>query len=247
MLLSLAAVEHSRGMLDQSKTHAGKSAELFRNLLNLPAEQRHEYDPVLLAADVNILAVVERDFGRREAALPLHEQAYKQIKDLLDESPAGVVRNDLIQFGMRFQYEKCKTMANDPKQRAEAEKLLIPVIQEWEILDRRFRFLIPMYSESLAMAYHLRGRIRLDSQRSDEARADFELARKLQEDLVKQFSQMPGPRADLGRTYMSLAAADKPNAADWLKKARGSLEQAVKMSPDNAEIQRALKELDQVQ
>jgi serine/threonine-protein kinase len=244
-LLSLAALEHSRGMLEESKVHAGKSAELFRKLIKLPEDARHVYDPVLAAAAVNILAIVEREANRVEAALPLHTESIRLIQEMLDQSPAGVVRNDLIQFGTRFQFEHSKTLSADPGQRAKAEELLAAVIHEWDILVRNFHLLIPMYSESLAMAYHLRGQIRLDSNRRDEARADFEQAQILQEDLVKQFSYMPGMRADLGRTYIHLAKleTEKANVDTWHDKARKLLEEASKLAPDSAEIQRALKQL----
>src|SRR5262249_30611392 len=96
-----------------------------------------------------------------------------------------------------------------------------------------------------AVAYQARGQVRAASDQPAEARADFEASRKLLEDLVNESPPGTAPRGDLGRTYLGLGrlAANKEEAAGWFRKAADALRQALAQSPDNAQNQRSLREV----
>jgi tetratricopeptide (TPR) repeat protein len=85
---------------------------------------------------------------------------------------------------------------------------------------------------------------RLD--RRVEALADLERARGLLEERVRQSPELPGPRSELGRTYLSLGrlAADKTERGQWLEQAKSALDRALEMSPNNAQYRQGRTQLE---
>jgi serine/threonine-protein kinase len=243
-LLSRAAVEHTRGLGAESGQTARQSADLFRGLLGLPPGEARPYDGVLLAAALNIAAIGEREASRLDAARALHNEAVKLLQDLADRRPGGVNRADVLHFLASCRLEQCRTWVKTPERRANAEKNLTAAATQWEILAKDYPG-IPMYRESQAVAYQVRGELRADDKRPAEARADFEKSRGLLEEWVKEFPGLPGARGDLGRTYAGLArvAADREEAVRWYGRAADALGRAVELSPDNAQDRRSLKEV----
>ena len=107
---------------------------------------------------------------------------------------------------------------------------------------------VPTYREWLGLACQVRGQLRADGKRVEEARADFDRSQQLLEALVKEFPEVPAHRADLGRTYAGLgwlarSAGDKAEAAEWFSKATQALRQAIDQAPDHAENRRSLRTL----
>ena len=243
-LLDLASVEYTRGMVPDSRKTAERAAELFRGLAELPPGKGHPYDPLLLAAALNRVAVAERESGQLDAALSHHAEAAKLLDALAKNRPAGVNPGDVLHFRARIRLEQCRTWAKTPERRANAEKNLGAVITQWEGLAKDYPK-VPAYRQSLAYAHLVRGEFLADANRPKEAQADFEKARQQFEELVKEFPQVPSDRGDLGRAFAGLgrlarAAGDKATAADWLGKAADALRQALEQSPDNAEDRRSL-------
>jgi serine/threonine-protein kinase len=246
-LLSRASVEHSRGLTAEAAATARQAADLFRELLALPPGAAGPYDPLLLAAALNIVAITERDAGRLDAARSLHNEAIKHLQGMLDKGSSTVNKADVLYFMASCRMQQCRTWARTPERRANAETNLGAAALQWEGLARNYPA-IPMYRADQAVALYLRGQLRADGNRADEARADFDKSRQLLEDLVKEFPQIPGYRGDLGRTYAGLGrlaggAGDEAGAANWLGKAAEALRQAVEQSPDSAENRRSLEEV----
>jgi eukaryotic-like serine/threonine-protein kinase len=260
-LLSLAGVEYSRGAYDQAGTTAARAAELFRALTALAAGQgSHGYDPVLLAAALNIQAIAARESGRLDAALEMHKEPVKMLFDLTVKPPSGVNRDDVAHFFCACQLERSRTWMDkaEAKWRQSAEKGFVSSIETWEALAKKFPQ-VPMYREFLGFAYQLRGQLRAEPKRDKEppedfekrraqARNDFALSQKLLEQRVQESPEMPGPRGDLGKTYLQqgrLARADhdQATAAACFTKAAETLAKAREQSPDSASIARSLAEV----
>jgi serine/threonine-protein kinase len=246
-LLGRSAVEHTRGMIAESGATASQSAELFRGLLAGPPGQSQPYDGVLLAAALNIMALAEREAGHVDAARPLHSEAVKQLQGMIDKRPNGVNLADVLHFMASCRLEQARTWAKTPERRANAETNLGAAAVQWEGLAKNYPR-VPMYRESLAVAYLARGEIRADAGRPDEARADFDKARTLLEEWVKEYPDLPAARGDLGRAYAGLGrlarqAGDKAEADRRFAEAVASLDAAVERSPDHARDRRSLEEV----
>jgi serine/threonine-protein kinase len=245
-LLDLSGVEYARGMVAESRDHAGRSAELFRGLIALAPEQGHPYDPLLLGAALNRLAVAEREAGRLDAARSLHNDALRQIVAVQEKKTLRINPADVRHQAARFRYEQARTLAQIPDRRGQAETNLTATIGEWEALQKDNPRL-PLYREWQSVARQARGRLRADGKRLDEARADFERSRQLHEELVKEHPDLPSYRADLGRAYAGLGrvarlGGDPAAAANWYGKAVDALARAVEQAPDNAGARRDLEE-----
>jgi serine/threonine-protein kinase len=246
-LLNRSALERTRGMVAESGKTAGQSAELFRELLALPPGEAHPYDGVLLAAALNIVAISERESGRLDAARSAHIEAVKQLQGMVDKRPTGVNLADVLHFMASCRLEQCRTWVKTPERRANAEKNLGAAATQWEGLARDYRR-VPMYRESLALAYQARGELRAEDRRADEARADFDKSRTLLEEYVKDYPDLPGARGELGRTYLGLGRLDRlagngAEAARWFGLAAEALGKAVEQSPDNARDRRSLEDV----
>lgn len=251
-LLSLAGVEFTRGQLAESQKNAERAAELFRALAALPpGEGGHPYDSLLLAAALNINAIVQRESSKLDLAYEAHQEPIKLGDELLKNPRQGLYKGDVIHFVTSFRLEQSRTWArftDMPKRRENAEKNLSSTIQQWELLAKSFPG-IAMYRESLGDAYQARGQLRAeDKLRWDEAKSDFQKSQKLLEDRVRESPEMPGPRGELGRTYLELGRLarrmnDHVAAGQWFAKAAAGLGKAVEQSPDNAQNLRSLAEV----
>src|SRR5262249_5079181 len=93
-LLDLAGVEYSRGLVADSGTTAARSVEIFRKLVSLPPSDSHPYNPVLLAAALNRVAVADRKAEKLVEAAAAHQEAIKVLQNLADKRPERVNRAD---------------------------------------------------------------------------------------------------------------------------------------------------------
>jgi len=80
-----------------------------------------------------------------------------------------------------------------------------------------------------------------------EARADLEKSRQLLANLTARFEHIPGPHAELGRTYTELgrlerAANNGESAKEWFNKAVAELKTAQKLAPANARTAESLQQ-----
>ncbi len=250
-LLSLAGVQFTRGQLAEAQKSAERAAELFRALAALPpGEGGHPYDSLLLAAALNINAIVQRESSKLDLAYQAHQEPIKLGDELLKNPRQGLYKGDVIHFVTSFRLEQSRTWArftDMPKRRENAEKNLSSTIQQWELLAKSFPA-IAMYRESLGEAYQARGQLRAeDKLRWDEAREDLQKSQKILEGRVHESPELPGPRGDLGRTYLELGRLarrmnDGVAAGEWFAKAAATLGKAVEQSPDNARNVRSLAE-----
>jgi serine/threonine-protein kinase len=245
--LDLSGVEYERGLVAESGKTAARAAELFRARLKLPAGKGHPYDPLLLAAALNQVAVAERDQGRTKPARAAHANAVKLLGEMMSKARTGVNSDDVQHVRAQCIVEQARTLAKSPATRAIAEKNLSHAIQQWQELVQRHPQ-IARYQAWQAVAYQVRGEVRAAQDRPAEAQKDFDASRKILEGLVKESPDQFSYRSDLGRTYAGLGrlarqAGDREGAAAWFGKAADALRRAVEQAPEVARDQRSLKEV----
>jgi tetratricopeptide (TPR) repeat protein len=245
-LLDRSGIEYTRGSVAESGKTARRAVELFRGLAAPPPANGHPYAPLLLAAALTRAAIAERESGRFEVAQPLHAEAIKHLREVENNRPEGVNPRDTAHVLALCQLEQCRTWARDPRLRANAEVNLGKAARRWDQLSSDSAG-IPGYRVWLGVAYLTRGRLREEDNRADEARADFDRARQLFEELLKGSPGLPSRYGDLGRAYAGLGrlvrkAGDRTNT-DWFGKAADALREAVAGSPDNAQDRRSLEEV----
>ncbi|MFL5339154.1 MAG: protein kinase domain-containing protein [Gemmataceae bacterium] len=246
-LLSRAAVEHSRGRREESERTAGRAGEIFCELSSVPPPQGYHYDPLLFAAAMNVLALTQREAGQLDAADKLHGVSIRLMDGMYNSRGESVNNADVLHFLAVFQVERCRTWMQSGERPADVETNLGVAIQNWERLATAFPQ-VPMYPEYRAVALQVRGTFLTRADRPKEARADLELSQRLLEDLVARFGNVPGPRVELGRTYLALARltrriGDGPAAASALARAAEQLGRAVELAPDDDRARRALAEV----
>lgn len=239
LMLDLASVEYALGNNKQSKQNAKSSADLLRDLLDLPPGKAHPYDSLLLAAALTRIAIVERDENLKEA-VSTHKEAVKILAEIEKKRPPQIVLADILHHQSNARLEQARTNG------AAGEKNLDAAARQWIILAKNYPK-VPLYRSSQAQALAFLGNLRADDGRVKEARVDFERAQKLLEELVKTFPDTPSYRAELGRAYLGLGRIarqekDEKSAARWLAAAVEALSAASAQSPDSVTIRRALGE-----
>jgi eukaryotic-like serine/threonine-protein kinase len=279
-LLNLSNIELTRGSDEVGKT-AAEAVKLFGNLASLPPDERRPYDPVLLAASLNILAVVERESGLKKSysrARDKHKDAINEIKPLVGKQLAGLNANDVLHFRSWFLLEQSRTLIKGPapppaldastialfalpegpllalcKLSTTAATLKVAefnlgaVIEQWKRQSDLYPQ-NPRFRESKGVAHQVLGQLRLDGRRYKEARVDLEESRKLLEAIVLISPKLPSSRGELGKTYYLLArlarlTGDNAGAAKRLDEAAKTIRQTLDQSPDDAQAQRTLKEV----
>jgi serine/threonine-protein kinase len=238
---NLATVELQRGRYAETVAAADRSAALFGELAAGP--DRLPYDRVLGAAAINARAVAERDAGRPEAARPIHARAVNVLIGKKDAPARDLNLADVRHVLNWCRLQQARTWADMPDRRADAEKNLTGIIADWEGLADQFKN-VPMYRESLGVAYQTRGYVRLAVGRGADAKADLDRSQSILENEVKRSPSVPHLRGDLGRTYALLARADAGRAADWLARAKEALDAAVRAAPDSARDLQSRRELE---
>jgi tetratricopeptide (TPR) repeat protein len=244
--LDLAALEFTLGNGEKSRELAQSAADLFEQLLKVPAPQRHAYDPLLRAIALTRVAMVERETDVKKARTT-HNAAAKILKAMVEEKPASVVMADILHYQAHCRVEQALTLAKVPEKRADAETNLAAAVVQWQSLSKNYDK-VPQYRAGQANASLLLGGLRGADKRNDEAEKDFELARKLLVQLVEEFPKTPSYHADLGRAYAELGQLariklDYTGAAGYFHDADRALSQAVKLSPDDPTSQKARAEV----
>jgi serine/threonine-protein kinase len=245
ILLDRSAYQHTCGRVSESEKSAERAAGLFGRLVTLPdAGQRHAYDPILLAMALNRTAVARREAKQYQEAEAAHAQAIGRLEVMQKALP----RNRDIQHNLaRFRLERCRTLAQRPEHRPEAERDFGEVAGVWQKMTAE-NPRIPMYREWQGIAYQARGELRAQDRSTRPAREDFEKSRELLEKLIKDFPKVPGYRGELGQTYLGLGrlarlAGDEAGAREAFNRADAALRQACEEAPENALYRRCREEV----
>ncbi|MCI0641181.1 MAG: protein kinase [Gemmataceae bacterium] len=250
-LRNLASIDYRKGMHQKSGVPADniqRAVDLFRSLVEGPAEERNPYDPLLLAGAVNLSAMMDRHLDRLDDAQKKHAQAIQLLKGMLDGKPKMVNEADVVLFMSECQIEQCKSWAKvaKPKFLAAAETNLGVAINKLAGLVRDYPK-IPAYQEALAEAYRERGEVRLQAQNFQGAREHFQSAQKLLAPLVQKYPELPSLHSELGRTLLGLGKAARALKDDqrhpWFEQAAAELKSALARSPEDAQLQAVLDEL----
>jgi tetratricopeptide (TPR) repeat protein/tRNA A-37 threonylcarbamoyl transferase component Bud32 len=245
-LLSRAGAQYTRGRLAEAGADARAAADLFEALDRAPADA-HAYDRLLQAAAVNILALVERESGRPEDALPLHVKATELADPLAKESRPDRNPDDVANFRAAFWLEQARTWARLDR-RLEAIRVTGLTAGEWDRLVKK-KSAVAEAAQMSGVAYYERGRARLADRRTDEARADFEKSLGILKAEVQKAPDVPELSGDLGRTYGALArlaraGGDGAKARDLFREATAALKSAVDRAPERARDVRDLQEVE---
>jgi tetratricopeptide (TPR) repeat protein len=250
VLRNLASIDYRQGKHERSQETTKtleRTAKLFRGLMDGAPQERSAYDPLLLASTLNLTAMISRDSGNLVVARAKHLAAIKLMLAARNERSKSVSSADVAYFMAECQIEWCKTLAKGPAGFAQAETNMGVAINELLKLSREYAQL-PTYREALAVALRERGELRLQVKNYKGAREHFESAKGLLELLVEKYPDLPGPRGELGRTYMGLGLASgrlkDEDPAPWFRQARIQMREALKRAGDDAQLKGALKALD---
>jgi tetratricopeptide (TPR) repeat protein len=191
-------------------------------------------------ADHN-LAMALREQNRVDDALAAHDRAVERIAGLTKVTNS----RDAWSFYHRARTERAWTLAGAPPRAVAAIADLEDAIRGWTALNKQLGE-IPTDLERRAVAGLYCGRLKARFGPRAAAAADLSAAAKILEGLVGKQPDIPMYRYNLGRTYTALGqlAGDPREAADWYRKAREMLAEAVRRYPENVPYRQALSELD---
>ena len=147
-LLDRSGIQNGLGEFAESEKSAQQAVELFRGLLLLPPGEGHSYDPVLLAASLNRVAMAQRESGRIDVARATHAEAIKLLQDMVEKRTSRVNLADILNFLARCRVEQGRTWIVTPERRTLADKNLSGAAQQWEGLAKTYEiiFLIRAYN-----------------------------------------------------------------------------------------------------
>lgn len=225
-----------------------RSIGILRKLLNGPLEQRHPYDPLLLASALNQRALIERKAHDFDAARKTHSESIKLLADLLSAKPKGVNDADVVFFRSECEIEQCQTWAKIGGENylSSAEANAGLAINKLVELARDYPAL-PMYRESLANAFRVRAELRLQRGNNLGAEEHLKTARELLVGLVRSYAVVPRLRGEMGKTLMTLGIAARRSgqrdAEKLFVEAAVELNEAARISPDDNDLRQSLEEL----
>lgn len=245
-LLGLASVQYvTTGQRAESAKTVQRVIDTFEPLARQPVGQRHPYDPLMLAAALNLRAANEREAGQKKAAITTHREAVKLMENMDDKRPFGTSPNDVIHYLARCRFEQTRTWATSVNSRGNAIINSGAVAQQWQQLAQAFPT-IPEYRELQATAYQVRGVLLLEENKVEEARKELLRAREILMSLVQQHANLPGYHVTLARACLALARSEgqQPAAGGYLKEAAAAQRTAAALSPDhvdNAPLQKEVQ------
>ncbi|MGI8977615.1 MAG: protein kinase domain-containing protein [Pirellulaceae bacterium] len=249
--LNKARVAYRQGKHQTSPETAAdlkRSVDLLRGLVDGPPDRRHPYDPLLLAAALNLTGIVQREVGKFDDAEKSHSAAALLLKEMQDKKSHGVNEADIIHFRAECQIEQAKTWAKiaKPKYLSSAEANMGLAINKLIQLARDYPK-IPTYQESLAKAYRERGEVRIQAGNFSGARDHFQIARDLLVSLTRKYEKLPELHAELGKSHAGLgrAALELKDAESepHYKQAVLEIRKACASSPDDSRFKQWLAEL----
>jgi eukaryotic-like serine/threonine-protein kinase len=244
-LLNLASIEYRQGKHEQSnetEKTLQRSVDLLRDLAAQPPEQRHPYEPLLLAAALNRSAMIMREAGRLEEANTAHKEAIKQLTGMQEKKASAINAADVVHFLAECRVEQSKTWAKNPAFLESAEKNMGVAINRLAELAVEYKR-IPAFQEALGAALNERGQLRLQQRNYPGAREHFKSAQERLAPLVQAHDNLPELRGELGKSYAGLGqvalALKDDDPEPWFQKAAGELREAVARSPEDAQLQRS--------
>jgi serine/threonine-protein kinase len=249
-LLNKARVQYRLGETQESPATLRvleRSTELLRGLTTAPADQRHPYDPLLLAAALNLTGMLQREAGDLEAAQKSHSEALSLCKEIQDAKSTLINDADAIYFRAECQVEQAKTWAKvgTPKHLSSAKDNMGLALNKILQLSRTFPKL-PHYQESVAKTFRERGDVFLQMEEFAAAREHFQKAHSQLAALSKQHQGLPELHAELAKCAIGLRKValqlQDEEPAQFEQQAVSALRQAVALSPDDARYRRWVSE-----
>ncbi len=240
MLLDRAELDYLLGGYIDTERGARRSKELYAQLAATPSANPEPLDPMFRGMAEIRQATALRELGRADDALAVHDQAVERLGGL---AKLSATRDYLHQYYLA-QAERAWTLARLPGRQAAGVAELDGAIAGWEKLAKQFPQ-VPAYQRWQGIGMLYRGRLKVLLDQRQAAVQDLSAAAKLFEGLVGKHQDIPVYRSSLGQTYMALGqiAADPQTAAEWFRKARKALDEAMKQSPENFQDRKALMEI----
>ena len=249
LLLNHAFLESRRGRSrNGAKSAIDRSIALFRELMDVAAEERHPYEPLLLASALNQRAIMEREGGDFDQAQKTHAETTKLLIEIRDSHSASLNEADVVHFLAECQLEQCQTWAkiDKPNFLANAEKNAGVAINNLAKLAMNYSKL-PTYQESFAKAYRVRGDLRIQGKNFAGAREHFLAAKEKLLELVNSHDQLPSLRCELAKTYGGLGTVARElgdeDATRWLISAKTEIMNAIRISPDDAQFRSVFNDI----
>ncbi len=253
--LNLGLIDHQLGNHLKSGVtlNVAEAEKLLSGLLSGNPDGRIPYDPFLLAAAINLSAIMKRECGDLDGALQDHSAAIGKLTELLKTTSRTVNNADIVHADAAFRIQQAMTLAKtgQPDNALNAETLVVQAIQTMETLQETYP-LVPLYQESVAEALNNLGEIRLgrateleinpSNELLRKARKDYEKGKVLNTELVTKYPKLPDLHWELGRSYAGLsqiAAKLKDEDPQLLfQQAETERKTALAKSPDDVRYQR---------
>ena len=255
--LNLGLIDHQleRHLKAGVTSNVQEAERLLRGLVEGPPDGRIPYDPYLLAAAINISAMMKRDCGDLEGAEKDHNAAIGLLVDLRNTTSRMINDADIIHADAAIRIQQALTWSKrgKPNDGLNAETLVLQGISTLKTLEETYPS-IPNYQESVAAALNILGEIRLARAKDleveprqvllREARKDYAKGKSLNADLVAKYPQLPELRWELARSCAGLGQiAARLNDEDpklLFQQAETERQVSLKKSPDDARYQKKL-------
>ena len=255
--LNLGLIDHRLGnhLKVGVTSNITEAEKLLSGLLEGNPDGRIPYDPFLLAAAINLSAIMKRECGDLDGALKDHNAAIGQLAELLKTTSRTVNNADIVHADAAFRIQQAMTWAKTgkPEDALNAETLVTEAIKALKTLEETYP-LVPVYQESVASALNILGEIRLGRANDLEmdpshellrkARNNYEEGKDLNAGLVAKYPKLSELRWELGKSYAGLghiAVRLKDGDPTLLfQKAESERSAALENSPDDTRFQRKL-------
>jgi serine/threonine protein kinase len=247
------------GENEKAKQSVARSIELFKQLLTRPRSSGlHSYDPLLYGAALSRMAVLLRQEQKYKEANVMHDEAIERFR-----LPTGQLKRTEPKEGVAPKYERFTAEIFDGLNFSDVYSMVSKVRLEQartRILDQSGKEIDNLLAEgvikqlkqlsqthptfygyhwALAQAIVVRGEWLLSTGKRDDAKKEFEEARKIGELLVRD-------RAEIASFHdihcLALLGIYKTTSSgEALRKAQESISKALTINPDHLESQKTHK------
>ena len=240
MLMDRSDREFQLGRFADAERMARRSDELYEVLAKTPGSQPEPFDPLFHAIAEHNLAMAIREQGRMDEAIDAHNRAVERMAALIKVTNS----RDAQSFYHRARTERAWTRGRISGKAQESISDLESAVAGWETLIKQLGE-TPVDLERIGVARLYAGRLKWLINQREAAAHELSEAAKILERLIAKPQIIPAYYFDLGRVYTAMGqiAAGPEEAADWYRKARLRLEEAIKRSPDNVHYRKAAQEL----
>ena len=228
-----------------------RRAQVGRPLWDFPLEASNPYDPLMRAAALNQAAVALRETVAPADVEPRLDLAMKLLQSLLDQLPKDVALRDVQFFLAQARMEMGKTRALQTSQRVSSDDFFAKTIEACTELTQKYPT-VPRYHQVRGQAYHLRGRLRQEVNRLEEALIDLKSSVEILKKLVDNAQDPTEYLGDLARAHLGLGLVlqrqgKKQEAQAYIQQAVAGLKTSLAQAPERIQNKLSLAEAETAQ